>query len=65
MTLKSLKDERNRAEEESERLNQVLDQSINTLKQLQKEARQLEISNSKLENIFIQAEKDHEQVIDN
>lgn len=33
-TLKTLKNERNRAEEESERLNKLLDESINALKQL-------------------------------
>ena len=62
LTLKSLKEERNRAEEEAERLNKLLDESINTLKQLEKESRQLEVSNSKLENILSQAEKDHANV---
>lgn len=62
-TLKTLKDERNRAEEESDRLNKVLDDSINTLKQLEKEARQLEVSNSKLDAILAQAEKDHANVL--
>jgi hypothetical protein len=34
--LKALKDEKNRAEEEAERLNKLLDDSISTLKQLEK-----------------------------
>ena len=41
LNLKSLKEERNRAEEEADRLNKVLDESINTLKNLEKESRQL------------------------
>ena len=40
----------------------MLDESINTLKQLEKQAKQLEISNAKLENILAQ-EKNHENVI--
>jgi len=43
-------------------LNKLLDDSINTLKQLEKEARQLEVSNSKLDSILAQAEKDHTNV---
>ena len=35
-----------------------------TLKQLEKEARQLESTNCKLENVLHQAEKDHERLID-
>ena len=62
LNLKSLKDERNRAEEESDRLNKMLDESITTLKNLEKESRQLEVSNSKLDNILAQAEKDHANV---
>ena len=41
----------------------MLDESINTLKQLEKQAKQLEISNAKLENNLAQAKKDHENVI--
>ena len=41
LTLKSLKEERNRAEDEAEKLNKLLDESINTLKHLEKESRQL------------------------
>jgi hypothetical protein len=37
----------------------VLDDSLATLKQLEKEARQLESTNGKLENVLLQAEKDH------
>lgn len=59
LTLKTLKEERNKAEEEAERLNKILDESISTLKQLEKESRQLEVSNTKLDNILNQAEKDH------
>lgn len=62
LTLKSLKDERNRAEDEAEKLNKLLDESITTLKQLEKESRQLEVSNTKLDNILAQAEKDHANV---
>lgn len=63
LNLKSLKEERNRAEEEADRLNKVLDESISTLKNLEKESRQLEVSNSKLDSILTQAEKDHANVI--
>lgn len=41
-----------------------MDESINTLKQLEKEARQLEVSNSKLDSILAQAEKDHSNLLD-
>jgi hypothetical protein len=34
------------------------------LKQLEKEARQLESTNCKLENVLHQAEKDHERLIE-
>ena len=62
LNLKQLKEERNKNEEECERLNKLLDESINTLKQLEKEARHLEASNTKLDNILLQAEKDHSDV---
>ena len=62
LNLKTLKEERNRAEEEADRLNKVLDESINTLKNLEKESRQLELSNTKLDSILAQAEKDHANV---
>ncbi len=60
--LKQLKEERNKNENECERLNKLLDESINTLKQLEKDARHLETSNTKLDNILLQAEKDHSDV---
>ena len=63
LNLKQLKEERNKNEEECERLNKLLDESINTLKQLEKEARHLEASNTKLDNILLQAEKDHSDVL--
>lgn len=37
---------------------------MGTLKQLEKEARQLESTNCKLENVLHQAEKDHERLLD-
>jgi hypothetical protein len=40
----------------------VLEESINGLKQLEREGRQLEISNSKLDTVLAQAEKDHVNV---
>ena len=39
--LKQLKEERTKNENECERLNKLLDESLSTLKQLEKEARQL------------------------
>jgi septal ring factor EnvC (AmiA/AmiB activator) len=45
-------------------LNKLLDDSLATLKQLEKEARQLESTNSKLENVLLQAEKDHQQLLE-
>ena len=62
LNLKNLKEERNRNEEECERLNKLLEESVATLKQLEKEARQLEASNNKLDSILSQAEKDHANV---
>lgn len=41
-----------------------MDESLATLKQLEKEARQLESTNAKLENVLMQAEKDHEGLLD-
>jgi hypothetical protein len=41
-----------------------LDESLSALKQLEKEARQLESTNSKLDNVLVQAEKDHQQLIE-
>ncbi len=45
-------------------MNKLLDDSLATLKQLEKEARQLESTNSKLENVLLQAEKDHQQLLE-
>jgi hypothetical protein len=45
-------------------LNKLLDESINTLKQLEKETRQLESSNTKLDNVLLQAERDHANLIE-
>lgn len=42
----------------------MLDESINTLKQLEKEARQLESTNTKLDNVLLQAEKDHSNLLE-
>lgn len=59
-----MKEERSKNENECERLNKLLDDSLATLKQLEKEARQLESTNSKLENVLLQAEKDHQQLLE-
>ena len=59
-----MKEERSKTENECERLNKLLDESLNTLKQLEKESRQLESTNCKLENVLHQAEKDHERLLD-
>jgi chromosome segregation ATPase len=64
INLKQLKDERTKNENECERLNKLLDDSLSTLKQLEKEARQLESTNCKLENVLTQAEKDHQQLLE-
>jgi chromosome segregation ATPase len=45
-------------------LNKLLDDNLSTLKQLEKEARQLESTNTKLENVLLQAEKDHGQLLE-
>ena len=62
--LKQLKEERTKNENECERLNKLLDESINTLKQLEKETRQLESSNTKLDNVLLQAERDHANLVE-
>lgn len=59
MKNKNLKDERNRKELECERLEIQLEESITILKTLEKEARMLDSSVNKLENILVMAEKDH------
>lgn len=45
-------------------MNKLLDESLAALKQLEKEARQLESTNAKLENVLGQAEKDHQRLLD-
>ena len=45
-------------------MNKLLDDNLSTLKQLEKEARQLESTNTKLENVLLQAEKDHGQLLE-
>ena len=62
--LKQLKEERTKNENECERLNKLLDESIKTLKQLEKETRQLESSNTKLDNVLLQAERDHANLVE-
>ena len=62
--MKQLKEERTKNETECERLNKLLDESINTLKQLEKETRQLESSNTKLDNVLLQAERDHASLLE-
>lgn len=57
-----MKEERNKSETECERLKRLLDENISTLKGLEKEARNLDSQNSKLENIMLIAEKDHSTV---
>ena len=42
----------------------MLDDNLSTLKQLEKEARQLESTNTKLETVLLQAEKDHGQLLE-
>jgi len=41
-----------------------LDESIATLKQLEKDSRQLESTNTKLDNVLQQAERDHLSLVE-
>ncbi len=45
-------------------MNKLLDDSIGSLKQLEKETRQLESTNTKLDNVLQQAERDHDTLIE-
>jgi chromosome segregation ATPase len=57
-----MKEERNSCELECERLRKLLEDSINTLKNLEKEARNLESSNHRHETILQIAMADREEV---
>lgn len=57
--IKTLKEDRNKIDAESEKYVKNLEDSIGYLKTLEKEARALEASNQKLGGILEVAEKDH------
>lgn len=59
MKIKTLKEERNKIDADSEKYVKNLEDSIGYLKTLEKEARALEASNQKLGGILEVAEKDH------
>lgn len=58
-----MKDERNRCDLDNERLHKALEDGINTLKSLEKEARRLDAENSKLNSYLAMAEKDYSDVL--
>jgi septal ring factor EnvC (AmiA/AmiB activator) len=62
MQIKNLKEERNKTDLENEKLQRQLEESINALKVLEKEARFLESSNNKLASMLVVAERDHSDV---
>jgi hypothetical protein len=58
-----LKEERNRLDGECERQFKTLEESLALLKILERDARTLEATNSKLENILNCAERDHTELV--
>lgn len=58
-----MKEERNRLEGECERQRKTLEESIALLKNLERDARSLEATNSKLEKILESAERDHAELV--
>lgn len=62
--IKGSKDERNRADQQHQRLQRTLDDNINVLKNLEKDARRLESENSKLQSVLLVAEKDYSNLIE-
>ena len=53
--IRALKEERNRLDRENEKLQSTLEANIEKLKELEKEARMLESTNTKLNNILLLA----------
>jgi len=60
INLKKLKDERAKNGRECEIWSKLFDESLATLKQLEKEARQFESINSKIESVLLQTVKNHQ-----
>jgi chromosome segregation ATPase len=63
ITVKGLKDERKRLEEECDGLNALLDSNIRKLKDLERLVRNSESINAKLDKTLHQAENDHQKLI--
>ena len=63
ITVKGLKDERKRLEEECDGLNALLDNNIQKLKNLERLVRNSESVNAKLDKTLHQAENDHQKLI--
>jgi predicted RNase H-like nuclease (RuvC/YqgF family) len=63
ITVKGLKDERKRLEEECDGLNALLDNNIQKLKNLERLVRNSESTNAKLDKTLHQAENDHQKLI--
>jgi chromosome segregation ATPase len=61
--IKHLRDEKTKLESECERLTTQLDNNISALKQAEKEARNLEGMNTKLDNTLAQAERDNQRLL--
>lgn len=63
ITVKGLKDERKRLEEECDGLSALLDSNIQKLKNLERAVRNSESINAKLDKTLHQAENDHQKLI--
>ena len=63
ITVRGLKDERKRLEEECDGLNALLDSNVQKLKNLERAVRNSESVNAKLDKTLHQAENDHQKLI--
>ena len=61
--MKALKEERKNIEDECEHLSNILDASLNKLKNIEKEVRGVESSNTRLEKTLYQAERDNNKLV--
>ena len=63
VTVKGLKDERKRLEDECDGLSALLDGNISKLKALEKQSRNSESTNARLEKTLVQASNDNEKLV--
>lgn len=62
ISIKALKDERNKLEEDCDHLSDLLDKNIAVLKGLERDARNAESNNARLDKTLVQAETDNDKL---